>query len=265
MRQKVAALFPATDRGFTALFWRVNGGAPTGPSCRVNDKTSTTWYSQRVEATCHWQWGSFGTVLVFPTAGGGWRSRFPSGWRAATCSRMAGQALGRRRQRCVLLAGEGDSGRRRGSSGSSSVHPPRSDAAIRADCSVMTSRSSPLVRRSVPSTLSMCCSPTVPHRDLHEPEPRPAAFLPGGERRLLRILTTSLPSHPRRTDAGAPPPPVRHPTTAKSARNISESWRAARVLGSKGIPNRVDSWGPQWAHDWPLWRAMLPGYLADVA
>ena len=44
-----------------------------------------------------------------------------------------------------------------------------------------------------------------------------------------------------------------------------ESWRIADVLGAKGIPNRVDDWGPQWDHDWPLWRAMLPLYLDDLA
>lgn len=42
----------------------------------------------------------------------------------------------------------------------------------------------------------------------------------------------------------------------------SESWRMAHVLGSKGIPNRVDAWGPEWRHDWNTWRAMLPKYLA---
>ena len=41
----------------------------------------------------------------------------------------------------------------------------------------------------------------------------------------------------------------------------SESWRLAHVLGAKGIPNRVDPWGPEWDHDWPSWRVMLPQYL----
>ena len=47
--------------------------------------------------------------------------------------------------------------------------------------------------------------------------------------------------------------------------DIGESWIVAKVLGSRAIPNRVDSWGPDWEHDWPLWRAMLPGYLEDLA
>jgi esterase/lipase superfamily enzyme len=48
------------------------------------------------------------------------------------------------------------------------------------------------------------------------------------------------------------------------AENIGESWRAARLLGEKGIPNRVDSWGPDWPHDWPTWRKMLPQYLDEL-
>ena len=44
-----------------------------------------------------------------------------------------------------------------------------------------------------------------------------------------------------------------------------DSWRLAGVLGAKGVPNRVDPWGPEWDHDWPTWRAMLPGYLDDLA
>lgn len=45
--------------------------------------------------------------------------------------------------------------------------------------------------------------------------------------------------------------------------DIGESWAAAHVLGSVGVPNRVDSWGPR-AHDWPLWRDMLPRYLDEL-
>jgi esterase/lipase superfamily enzyme len=48
------------------------------------------------------------------------------------------------------------------------------------------------------------------------------------------------------------------------AEDIGESWRAARILGDWGIPNRVDSWGGSWKHDWPLWRKMLPQYLAEL-
>jgi len=44
-----------------------------------------------------------------------------------------------------------------------------------------------------------------------------------------------------------------------------ESWRLANLLGAKRIPNRVDPWGPEWDHDWPAWRAMLPVYLDEFA
>jgi esterase/lipase superfamily enzyme len=46
--------------------------------------------------------------------------------------------------------------------------------------------------------------------------------------------------------------------------DIGESWRMAEVLGAKGIPNRVDPWGPQWSHDWPTWHRMLPQYLQEL-
>lgn len=43
-----------------------------------------------------------------------------------------------------------------------------------------------------------------------------------------------------------------------------ETWRMASVLGANGVPNRVDSWGPEFDHDWPTWRAMLPQYLDEL-
>jgi esterase/lipase superfamily enzyme len=46
--------------------------------------------------------------------------------------------------------------------------------------------------------------------------------------------------------------------------DIGSSWQMADALGAKGIPNRVDNWGPQWAHQWPTWRAMLPQYLREL-
>ncbi len=37
--------------------------------------------------------------------------------------------------------------------------------------------------------------------------------------------------------------------------------RFAGVLYNKGINYELDVWGPEWRHDWPTWRAMLPHYL----
>lgn len=53
------------------------------------------------------------------------------------------------------------------------------------------------------------------------------------------------------------------PSGEGRAEDIGESWRMAHVLGEKGIPNRVDSWGRDWHHDWPTWRKMLPQYLEE--
>lgn len=54
-------------------------------------------------------------------------------------------------------------------------------------------------------------------------------------------------------------------TTGQGAwENAGESWHAASVLGRKGVPNRVDAWGTDWAHDWPTWHAMLPHYLEEL-
>lgn len=43
-----------------------------------------------------------------------------------------------------------------------------------------------------------------------------------------------------------------------------QDWRAATLLGRKGVPNRVDPWGEGYDHDWPTWRAMLPHYLGQL-
>ena len=37
--------------------------------------------------------------------------------------------------------------------------------------------------------------------------------------------------------------------------------RFGGVLYDKGINYELDIWGPEWRHDWPTWRAMLPHYL----
>jgi esterase/lipase superfamily enzyme len=45
--------------------------------------------------------------------------------------------------------------------------------------------------------------------------------------------------------------------------DISESWKLGNTLGAMRIPNYVDSWGPEWHHDWVTWRAMIPKYLGQ--
>lgn len=55
------------------------------------------------------------------------------------------------------------------------------------------------------------------------------------------------------------------PTGEGRWEDIGESWRIANLLGRKGVPNRVDSWGPNYDHDWITWREMLPKYLDEFA
>ena len=78
----------------------------------------------------------------------------------------------------------------------------------------------------------------------------PLHFLPGLEGPILKRLQQRL---------------VLMPSGEGDYEDIGESWRMAKALGAKGIPNRVDSWGPDWHHNWETWRAMLPKYLDEHA
>ena len=77
----------------------------------------------------------------------------------------------------------------------------------------------------------------------------PLAFLPGLEGRQLETLRARS---------------VILAAGEGAWEDIGESWRMAEALGDKGVPNRVDSWGPEFEHDWGTWRRMLPQYLAQV-
>jgi esterase/lipase superfamily enzyme len=77
----------------------------------------------------------------------------------------------------------------------------------------------------------------------------PLAFLPSLEGELLDALRRRL---------------IILASGSGAWEDVGESWAVARVLGEKGVPNRVDDWGPQYEHDWPTWWAMLPLYLDDL-
>ncbi|MDH3733291.1 MAG: alpha/beta hydrolase-fold protein [Gemmatimonadota bacterium] len=48
------------------------------------------------------------------------------------------------------------------------------------------------------------------------------------------------------------------------AEDIDESWRVAKLLDEKSVPNRMDDWGEKWHHDWPTWRNMLVRYVDEL-
>jgi esterase/lipase superfamily enzyme len=76
----------------------------------------------------------------------------------------------------------------------------------------------------------------------------PMHFLPGLGGPVLDRLRTRL---------------VLLPTGEGDYEDPTESVRMARMLGSKGVPNRYDPWGQQYRHDWNTWREMLPHYLSQ--
>jgi esterase/lipase superfamily enzyme len=76
----------------------------------------------------------------------------------------------------------------------------------------------------------------------------PLHFLPGLEGPMLEMLRKRM---------------ILMPSGEGDYEDIGESWRMAKVLGAKGIPNRVDSWGTEYQHNWVTWREMLPKYLAE--
>lgn len=78
----------------------------------------------------------------------------------------------------------------------------------------------------------------------------PLHFLPRLEGEQLERLRTRL---------------ILLPTGEGDYEDIGESWRMAAVLGARGIPNRVDPWGPHYHHNWETWREMLPKYLDEFA
>jgi esterase/lipase superfamily enzyme len=47
------------------------------------------------------------------------------------------------------------------------------------------------------------------------------------------------------------------------AEALWESFWMANALGRQGVPNKVDSWGPSYPHDWLTWRAMMPQILGE--
>jgi len=240
--------------------------------------TRSTWYSHRVQrdvTLC--RWGHFGQpVLVFPTAGGDaeeierWqmiRALTPllraGRIKVYSCDSVAGQAWfaqeGSLEHRMWLISQFQEYVRRE-------VVP-----AIQLDC---RSEGIPIWTAGASigalyAVAMVCRYPDVFHRALgmsgtydllrfagtghytHDYyESVPLRFVPdlredSDHLALLRQRFVLLASGEGRAEA------------------IEESWLMARVLGHRKIPNWVDSWGGDWHHDWPTWRAMMPKYLGE--
>lgn len=39
--------------------------------------------------------------------------------------------------------------------------------------------------------------------------------------------------------------------------------RFSAVLHAKSIPHNLEIWGPEWKHDWPTWKKMLPHFIEN--
>ena len=78
----------------------------------------------------------------------------------------------------------------------------------------------------------------------------PLHFLPGLEGDLLDLLRSRF---------------VLIASGRGKAEDIDESFRVAELLEHKGVPHRMDDWGEEWDHDWPLWRNMLYRYVDELA
>jgi esterase/lipase superfamily enzyme len=242
------------------------------------DKLVTRWRSERLEREVTLvRWGSFGRpVLIFPTAGGDAEEieRFlmidalaplldAGRIKVYSCDSAAGQAL---------LAREGSARHQMWLQDQFHRYVRHEVVpAIRADCkspdaevwaggaSIGAFHSVAMVCRwPEVFTGALAMSGTYDLRRFYEAGQddfsdefwvsSPLHFVPHLEGPHLEVLRSRF---------------ILIPSGEGRAEDISESWRMANVLGKKGVPNRVDLWGPDWHHDWPTWRAMMPKYLDE--
>jgi esterase/lipase superfamily enzyme len=239
-------------------------------------KTTTSWRSDRVQREVTLvRWGTYGRpVLIFPTAGGD--AEEIERWKLVeamaplveagkikvySCDSVAGRAL---------LAGEGTPQHQMWLQ-NMFQHVVRHEVvpAIRSDCrndeiGVITAGSSigafhavaVLCRWPNVFTHALAVSGTYKLERFYRTDSfthdffvsSPHLFVPTLDGHHLDVLRTRF---------------ILFPSGEGRAEDIGESFALAHILGGKGVPNRVDSWGPEWHHDWPTWRAMFPKYLGE--
>lgn len=239
-------------------------------------KTASSWFSPRIDQEVALvRWGHFGApVLLFPTAGGDAEEIERMGligalWplieggriKVYSCDSIAGRALaagwGSPAYRTWLL------------DGFENYVAHEVVPAIRADCHsddievvaagasigafkalAVTCRFPHLFRAAVGMSGTYDLERLLGFTgDANFYFSSPLAFLPGLEGPLLEALRTRF---------------ILMVCGEGRWEDPEESWRMARLLGAKGVPNRVDVWGREWDHDWPTWRAMLPMYLDEI-
>jgi esterase/lipase superfamily enzyme len=242
-------------------------------------KTTATWHSPRMQREAKLvRWGSYGKpVLIFPTAGGD--AEEIERWhlvgalqplidaekiKVYSCDSVSGKAM---------LAQEGTPAHRMWLQNMFQQYVRHEVVpAIRTDCKsddigVIAAGSS---IGAFHAAAMVCRFPNV---FTH-------ALAASGTYKLERFFGTQdvtddyIVTSPLRFLPGLGPGPhldvlrtrfILIPSGEGRAEDIGESWALANALGAKGIPNRVDSWGPDWHHDWPTWRAMFPKYIGEWA
>ena len=240
-------------------------------------KTGSSWHSERLgQQISLVRWGHFGQpVLLFPTAGGDaeevermgavgalWPLIEAGRIKVYSCDSIAGRSLaarwGSEAHRCWLLNGFEECVARE-------IVP-----AIRADChdpgaevvvagasigafkaAAVTCRYPWLFRAALCMSGSYDIERLLGFRgngDFYLSSP--LHFLPGlGDESILAELRRRF---------------VLMALGGGRWESPDENWRMAGLLGDKGVPNRVDQWGPEWDHDWPTWRQMLPVYVNEL-
>jgi esterase/lipase superfamily enzyme len=234
-------------------------------------KTSERWYSDRMKQEISFvRWGHYGTpVLVFPTAGGDAEEierhhllaqlgeLVEAGRiKVYSCDSLAGRAMatgdGTVEYRCWLfnqfqqaVAHEMVPAIHADLGGPQEVIVAGASIGAFNSCALIC-RWPQLFRAAI------CMSGTYDVErfvggftdDLYFSSP--LHFLPGMDGPSLDVLRRRF---------------VYLPSGSGQWEDVGESWRAAAVLGEKGVPNRVDDWGPDFDHDWPTWWQMLPAYV----
>ena len=280
IRQKVESLFPAHEIDeFTELFWtRVQAGRDAeAKSANMSKKDVFRWYSPHVEQEVQVvRWGQIGTpVMLFPTAGGDAEEveRFKmihvleplldaGRIKVYSTDSVAGKAWtsgDQSAEYCSKLQNLFDAfiykeltPAIRKDCESESIEIIAAGASIGAFNAVAT-----VCRHPDAYKLAIAMSGTFDLSKYLEGRfnedfyfSSPLHYLPGLKGDGLDILRKRL---------------ILLPSGEGDYEDIDESWRLARLLGDKGIPNRVDSWGKDYHHNWETWREMLPKYLEEYA